>query len=33
VDPHKYREGLKQKEEVLKGILGKLEHLRVTAMN
>jgi len=28
-----YRQGLKQKEEVLEGILGKLEHLRVTAMN
>ncbi len=32
-DDYKYRHGLKQKEEMLKGILEKLEQSRVSAMN
>ncbi len=32
-DDFKYRQGLKQKEEMLKGILEKLEQSRVSAMN
>jgi hypothetical protein len=32
-DDFKYRQELKQREELLKGILGKLEQSRVTTMN
>jgi hypothetical protein len=32
-DDFKYRQGLKQKEEMLKGILERLEQSRVSAMN
>jgi hypothetical protein len=32
-DDFKYRQALKQKEEALKDILGKIEQSRVTALN